>query len=156
MIVEREHMAQYSALQIAKWFTAWANSNDADLTNMKLQKLLYYAQGRYLAETEKPLFDDEIEAWSHGPVVPSVYHAFKDNGPGDIPPAADFEFSSIDRDTTKFLQKIWNTYGGIATWKLRNMTHNEDPWAKRFADAEKNVVIPKDALRDWFTKTLKK
>jgi uncharacterized phage-associated protein len=146
-------MAQYSALEIAKWLTKWAAANEADMTNMKLQKLLYYAQGRYLAEYGKPLFEEEIEAWSHGPVVPSVYRAFKDNGSEEIPPSEDFEFSSIDRDTTKFLQKIWNTYGGIATWKLRKMTHNEDPWAKRFADAERNVVIPKDALREWFEKS---
>jgi uncharacterized phage-associated protein len=71
-------MAQYTALEVAKWFTKWADFNDADMTNMKLQKLLYYAQGQYLAEHEEPLFDEDIEAWSHGPVVPSVYRAFKE------------------------------------------------------------------------------
>ena len=143
-------MAQYTALEVAKWFTKWADFNDADMTNMKLQKLLYYAQGQYLAEHEEPLFDEDIEAWSHGPVVPSIYRAFKENGSGDIPAAPDFDLSSIDPDTTQFLQKIWNTYGGIAAWKLRDMTHGEDPWATRFAEAERNTVIPKDALQRWF------
>jgi uncharacterized phage-associated protein len=149
-------MAKYTAMDIAKWFTKWSDFNDADLTNMKLQKLLYYAQGHYLAFFEEPLFEDELEAWSHGPVVPSVYRAFKDNGSGDIPPTPDFDLSSVDPDTTKFLQKIWNTYGGIAAWKLRDMTHSEDPWVSHFVDDEKNIVIPKDSLKRWFKSTAKK
>ena len=149
-------MAKYTASDIAKWFTKWADFNDAELSNMKLQKLLYYAQGHYLADADEPLFDDEIEAWSHGPVVPSVYHEYKDFGSTEISPAPDFELSSIDRDTAKFLQKIWNTYGGLAAWKLRNMTHNEDPWSKHFEDNERNVVIPKDSLKRWFKSTAKK
>jgi uncharacterized phage-associated protein len=149
-------MAKYTAMDVANWFTQWADFNDADLSNMKLQKLLYYAQGHYLAFFGEPLFDEELEAWSHGPVVPSVYRAFKENGSGDIPPTPSFDLSSIDPHTTEFLQKIWNTYGGIAAWKLRDMTHSEDPWATRFAEAERGTVIPKDALQQWFIKTSKK
>ncbi|MFD2419431.1 Panacea domain-containing protein [Amycolatopsis pigmentata] len=66
--------AHYNASTVAKWFVAWAEADDeATLSNLKLQKLLYYAQGHYLALTGRPLFDDEIQAWSHGPVVPAVY-----------------------------------------------------------------------------------
>ena len=48
-----------------------------DLTNMKLNKLLYFAQGYYLKKYGRPLFDNAIEAWEHGPVVPEVYSAYK-------------------------------------------------------------------------------
>lgn len=143
-------MAKYSAMDIAKWFTKWSDFNDADLSNMKLQKLLYYAQGHYLAEYGEPLFDEEIEAWSHGPVVPVVYQSYKEFGPNDIPAADDFELSQIDPKTTEFLQKVWNTYGGFAAWKLRSMTHSEGPWNAHFVDDERNIVIPKDSLRHWF------
>lgn len=47
-----------------------------DLTNMKINKLLYFAQGHYLREYGEPLFDDGIEAWDHGPVIPAVYSAY--------------------------------------------------------------------------------
>jgi hypothetical protein len=60
---------KYPAMTIAKWFVAWAEAGDADadLSNLKLQKLLYYAQGHYLARTGTPLFPETIEA---GPTVP--------------------------------------------------------------------------------------
>ena len=67
-------MANHTARQITEWFLAWGEHNDAPLSNLKLQKLLYYAQGHYLGDHAKPLFEDEIEAWVHGPVVRSIYH----------------------------------------------------------------------------------
>ena len=51
-----------------------------DLTNLKLQKLLYFAYGMHLAVYEEPLFESEIQAWRLGPVIPDVYNEFKDRG----------------------------------------------------------------------------
>lgn len=72
----------HTALEVANWFLNYNDekmySDGADyISNLKLQKLLYYAQGTFLAITNSPLFGDAIEAWMHGPVVPSVYHAYK-------------------------------------------------------------------------------
>lgn len=64
----------YVATTTAKWFVDWANAEDAELSNLKLQKLQYYAQGHHLAVYGQPLFADKIQAWSYGPVVPEVYH----------------------------------------------------------------------------------
>ena len=62
-----------------------ANNEQGDMmTNLRLQKLLYFAQGWHLARYGKPLFDDDIEAWQYGPVVPSVYNAYKQYGRGGI------------------------------------------------------------------------
>ena len=75
-----EHMTPgppYPALTIAKWFIAWAEAEEEELSNLKLQKLLYYAQGHHLAERHAPVFTEPIQAWSHGPVVPPVYHEYK-------------------------------------------------------------------------------
>ncbi|MEB4208743.1 Panacea domain-containing protein [Mycobacterium sp. 94-17] len=142
----------YSATTIAKWFVDWANSDDAELSNLKLQKLLYYAQGHYLAANDRPLFRDDIQAWSHGPVVPDVYHAFKGFGAGPIslPDDDPFEWDDVDSATSQFLAKVWNTYGSVAAWKLRNMTHAEAPWMEHFAQAERHVVIPKEEIRAYF------
>ena len=49
-----------------------------DLTNMKLNKLLYFSQGHYLKKYGRPLFNNVIEAWGHGPVVPEVYSTYKE------------------------------------------------------------------------------
>jgi uncharacterized phage-associated protein len=59
--------APYDALTIAKWFIAWAEAEEEELSNLKLHKLLYYAQGHYVTDSGAPLFKDDIQAWPHGP-----------------------------------------------------------------------------------------
>lgn len=54
------------------------------VTNLKLQKILYYVQGYFLAKFDRPLFPDEIQAWKFGPVVPSVYYEFSSYGPDTL------------------------------------------------------------------------
>lgn len=143
----------YNASTIAKWFIAWAEADEADLSNLKLQKLLYYAQGHALALFGRSLFKDEIQAWSHGPVVPSVYHTWKDFGSQDLrlPDTDHFTWRDVDPETTELLGKVWNTYGGFGGWKLRNMTHEESPWLKNWrGEDHRNVVICEDELREFF------
>jgi uncharacterized phage-associated protein len=148
----------YSATTIAKWFVDWANTDDAELSNLKLQKLLYYAQGHHLAVHGRPLFHEDIQAWSHGPVVPDVYHYFKGFGSGPISLTDEdpFEWDDVDPATSQFLAKVWNTYGGTAAWKLRNMTHAEPPWMDHFAQGERYTVIPEDEIRAYFESRTKK
>jgi uncharacterized phage-associated protein len=79
---------------IANFFIqASARQEENDMTNLKLNKLLYYAQGVFLARAGRPLFADDIEAWSFGPVVPAVYQRYKICGKNPI--AAD-EASGVD------------------------------------------------------------
>lgn len=143
----------YSASTIADWFVAWADTEEpTDLTNLKLQKVLYYAQGHYLANQGQPLFSEDIQAWSHGPVVPGVYHRFKRFGsaPLQLDETSSFKWDDVDHATTQFLIRIWNTYGALAAWRLRNMTHDERPWLETFKPKVSNLVIPHDALRSFF------
>lgn len=142
----------YPALTIAKWFVAWAEAEDADLSNLKLQKLLYYAQGHHLGAHGTPLFEDPVQAWAHGPVVPNVYHPFKEFGSGDVhlSDSDPFEWTDVDEDTTDLLIRTWNTYGGYAAWRLRNLTHRERPWANVFDFNERSTVISQDSMRSHF------
>lgn len=87
----------YSALDIAKWFLNYNlflrnvdNEDTDDISNLKLQKLLYYAQGCYLAMYDAPLFKEDIVAWAHGPVVREVYDEYKAYGSGGITPPDDY------------------------------------------------------------------
>src|SRR6478735_8493369 len=108
----------YRALDVARWFVAWAAEEDADLSNLKLQKLLYYAQGWHLALRGEPLFREDLQAWSHGPVVPSVYRAFRDFGSGDILlDQPEFDWDDYDPTTSELLVRVWNTYGGFGAWQ---------------------------------------
>src|ERR1700740_211534 len=68
-----------SALDVARYFLAIVDEDAGDnMTHLKLQKLLYYAQGFYLAmHAGGSFFAEPIEAWDHVPVVPQIYQAFK-------------------------------------------------------------------------------
>jgi len=119
------------ALDIAYELIRMASREDEPdfLTHMRLQKLLYYVQGWHLAMHEKPIFNDEIEAWAHGPVVRSVYDQFKhfDNKPIILDEATSPK-SKIGRGESDFVASVWEAYKGYSAWSLRQMTHNESPW----------------------------
>lgn len=146
-------MADYQAREIAEWFLAWAEDIEADISNLKLQKLLYYAQGQHLAVYGTPLFDEEIQAWAHGPVVPSVYHAFKDYGRGPIDPSCEIS-PEFDWDRFKTVEQllldIWDRYGSLAAWTLREKTHREPPWREAFDHGVRHTEIPRANIQAYF------
>lgn len=143
--------APYAARTIANWFLAWAEGFDeAPVSNLKLQKLLYYAQGVYLARYHAPLIREPIEAWSHGPVVSSVYHHFKSAGAGALEADDEFKWSEVDDKTSELLASVWNTFGGYSAWKLREMTHRESPWVEAFDADLRSNVIPNPNIERFF------
>jgi uncharacterized phage-associated protein len=119
-----------SCHDVARDFLAQCDEDAGDLiSNLKLQKLVYYAQGFGLALLERSLFPERIEAWQHGPVVPDLYHAYKGHGAGPIPVPQDLDFARYSEEERELLDEIANVYGQFSAWKLRNMTHEESPWA---------------------------
>ena len=134
----------YSASDVALWFL----SNNQNITNLKLQKLLYYAQGTFLAMTDSPLFQDDILKWRHGPVVPSVYEQYRSFGDRKIsnttqPP----QIADID---IFLLNKVCELFGGHSAWQLSEMTHNERPWMV----TETNETIENSIIKDYFKKNI--
>ena len=74
----------YRALDIAKYIINHEHEEGREISNLRLQKLLYFIQAKFIVETGKPCFSDPIEAWDFGPVVTSVYHEYKLFGSFDI------------------------------------------------------------------------
>lgn len=142
----------YIAETIAKWFLA-RNKYDVDMghgdeliSNLKLQKLLYYAQGCVLAITGNILFNDDIEAWEHGPVVPTIYHLYKTFGRSGIEFDEDFDRDIIDTRINNILEEVYTEFGQYSAWKLRNMTHEETPWQ----ETSKNEIISTESIKKYF------
>ncbi len=115
---------------IADYFIFKANSSDKnDLTNKKLQKLLYYAQAWSLVLDDKKLFREDIEAWIHGPAIPSIYRKFKSFGFGTIEKTVlEKDLSTLTKNEKSLLDSIWKIYGQYDAQYLEALTHNEDPW----------------------------
>lgn len=133
--------------QVAEYFLGLSEPEYGDIiSNLKLQKLIYYAQGFHIAIYNKPLFDEPIIKWEHGPVIESLYHKYKKYGSGAIP-VPDYVDSSMFSDEQKdLLKEIFEIYGQFSAWKLRCMTHEEPPWKQ----APLNGTIDPTIMKAYF------
>jgi uncharacterized phage-associated protein len=116
-----------TAIDIANWFLASIDREVGDpITPLKLQKLVYYAQAWALALLERPLFEEDLEAWTHGPVVPSLFEQFKDNGLEALPYPD--EVPLFDSEVEILLEEILDVYGHLPVRQLEKLIQNEAPW----------------------------
>jgi uncharacterized phage-associated protein len=167
----------YDAIAIANYFLDLAKERGQSLTPMKVQKLVYFAHGWHLAIKGTPLIDEQVEAWSYGPVIRSLYREFREYGDraitekgflfkartktdgtvsyqvvrpdiADDPKAAPF--------TKQLLDKIWRVYGPHTAIQLANMTHEPGtPWrlvqeAYTGTPLPKGTDIPAESIRSYF------
>ncbi len=123
-----------------------SNQPQNDITNMKIQKLLYYAQGTHLALHNERLFAQDIEKWQYGPVVPEVYHTLKQYGSNVIQLPHVVSFDHLSEPQLKTLQMVYEFFGQFSAIKLMNLTHDEAPWNS----VEMNEIIPTEIITDFF------
>lgn len=137
--------------KVADYFLAKADDSVGDgISNLKLQKLVYYAQGYHLALHGTPLFPERIEAWEHGPVVPALYHQYRHWGSGHIPAPSGFDPDGYDPAAAELLDEVYDVFGQYSAWKLRNMTHEDRPWINAYQSGDRSRVITHAALREYF------
>ena len=121
------------------------NPDNNDMTNMKLQKLLYYVQGTYLAFYGKKLFEQPIVKWQYGPVVPDVYHQYKEYG-NQIISVNEVDMNLLNENQLRVLNMVYDFFGQFSAIKLMNLTHNEAPWNS----VEMGQEIPTNLIADYF------
>jgi len=142
----------YAANDIAKHILELSNPEVGDMiSNLKLQKLLYYVQGFHLAMYDQPLFNEDIYAWQYGPVVPEVYHEYKALGPGAIPVPENIAVQ-VEPKLIELMKEVYDVYGQFSALKLMEMTHNEAPWQK----TPINGIISHELMRAYFKPLLVK
>lgn len=141
----------YKALDIAKKLIFKAQNDEPNggerLTNLKLQKLLYYQQGFHLAFFGTPLFGDTVEAWMYGPVVPSVYNEYSSYGSSTLP-EVDSVIALTDEEEELF-NEVYDSYRDFSAIGLMNRTHKEKPWAS-VSPHDRGTVIPQESMKDFF------
>jgi uncharacterized phage-associated protein len=131
----------YNVLQIANKIIASTDSEHGELiSNLKLQKLLYYLQGFHIAVYEEPLFEENIEAWQYGPVVREIYVHFKENGSNSIAPKEGDIIAKLKEDEEELFNEVLLEYGQFSAIKLMNMTHDELPWIKTFNENPQGII----------------
>ncbi|PBJ02107.1 Panacea domain-containing protein [Pseudomonas sp. ACN5] len=142
-----------SCIDVAEYFLI-LEGEDGEISNLKLQKLVYYAQGFSLALMGRPLFQERIEAWMHGPVVPDLYHRFSKYGSNSIPPSNKFDPSIFSRDQLRLIEEVFDVYGQYSAWKLRQLTHEEAPWCDNYKEGAFSREIPQDEMERYFSENL--
>lgn len=125
--MEKIDSYNYMATGIANWFLSHIERDAGDsITHLKLQKLLYYAQAWCIVLSGKSLFEDDFEAWSHGPVLPSIYHEYKHFG-FEALPSCDC-VSNVQEAVENILDEVQRVYGEKSARYLEELTHHEAPW----------------------------
>lgn len=154
-------IAHISHDDVADFFLAFANESGELLTNLKLQKLVFYAQAWHLANYGRPLFDEEFQAWVHGPVLPLLYAKYKENGYRPI--LRDVKIEDVEKKFTEevvsYLNDVAQAYMRYNAYELELMTHNEDPWREARGDLEPDarceVVISKESMARFYGEKVK-
>ena len=157
---ERQHRAAAAAIPLdrplttsmvaAAYLCTIRDEDDDAFTHMKLQKILYYAQGIAAAVFGALMFRDPILAWEHGPVVRKVYDAYTTHGKNVIPRPLDFDPTAVDARARVILERVYADKGRFTAGALRAMTHSERPWAT----TPQNDEIPIAVIREFFVEQL--
>lgn len=151
-------MEKLTIFDVANYFLKIVDRDTGSaITPLKLQKILYYAQGYYLAMYDKPLFEEDFQAWAHGPANEEIYDKYKQYGFDSIP--APTENILIKDDTIlDFLNDVWQTFGIYDGKFLEEQTHKEEPWInarKGYAPGEIcKKIITKDSMKSFFKKVI--
>lgn len=118
-----------TAVNLAQNIIFYAGTKQCKMTNLKLQKTLYYAQGYFAAEYDTPLFEDHIVNWAYGPVVPAVYYQYCSYGASVIvPEEVKTVFEELTAAQTKMVSKVIDACLSLTAGELVERTHLEAPW----------------------------
>ncbi len=143
----------YKSLDIAKTLILMAQEDGGRggerLTNLKLQKLLYYAQGYHLAALGTLLFEDAIEAWMYGPVVPTCYEHYQKYGSKSLPMLQGRSYGRLDEIDDRIVRQVYNSLVAYSAIGLMQMTHTESPWLDTNPKGH-GIVISTTKMNDYF------
>ena len=155
---EKEEKARYTPQHIANFFL---NKRNHDIDNLKLNKLVFISYGWGLAYNME-LFDEPIQAWEFGPVIPSIYHEFKKYGPKKITSKSIiFDFLNNknikpivkDRDVEGLLNSVYRGYGHFSSIDLVNITHKKgSPWEQTYQEDNYNLPITRNSIKEYYSK----
>lgn len=143
------------AEEVAKYILSLADyKKGQEISNLALQKLLYYCQGYFLAYTGNRLFEEDIEAWQYGPVVPKIYNLYKKFKDKFLPnnKLTAEEKARFEKEQKIIIELVVKKYSKYSAIGLIHKTHNESPWQ----NTKLNTVITDENLQIFFKANIEK
>ena len=139
----------YAAEDVAKAIINYSIDNEFPISNLKLQKILYYVQAAFLTEKNRPAFNEDIVSWRYGPVVEEVYRKYKYNSDRPILEKEDMDESIFSKNDLEIIQKVTECKNKYSVFELVRLTHNEDPWK----NTPINSTIHKKLIKSYFSES---
>lgn len=137
----------FQARDIARYVINRCLSQDIEITNLKLQHLLYFVQGEYSRITGKRLFEDNFYAWHIGVIVPAIYHS---NTVFASTPLSEQPFMFMDHETANIIDSILQEYAHYDTWTLVEKAKEQDPWKYNYEIFGYESIISYKCIYDYF------
>lgn len=122
---------------------------DKGITNLRLQKLLYFTQCNFIIEKDSRCFIERIVAWPYGPVVIEAYDEFKLYGPLKITNTYGYDYGKIYDEDKKYIISVINNFKNMNDFELVDLTHNQDPWINARKKGINTEITVKD-IKDFF------
>lgn len=153
----------YNALDVSQYVIKYSNDQDYGISNLKLQKILYFIQAYFLIRKNEPCFANKIEAWDIGPVIPDVYDKYRQYPSGDIPTEDYFstdedniwnskrvKYQDVIADNDKqIINKVVDKFADNSAIGLTVLTQKQTPWINAYNQKYSNEITI-DALRLYF------
>ncbi len=139
----------YSAIDVARYIILRCNQRGRTISNLKLQKILYFVQAEFLVSQDAPCFRENIEAWDFGPVIPDVYHRYKVYGSASIPTVRDDNYCPFGKDDKVLADEIIDECSKYAASTLVEITHRQSPWKTAY-HLYSGAVISNDSIKAFF------
>lgn len=140
----------YSAHDIAITVINWCNYYGIDITNLKLQKLLYFLQGEYTKAKHSRLIKEDFFAWQLGPVIPSVYSEYAMYSSSAIPSTKNENSISFTKEQAIIIDAALRKYARMSTWGLVELSHRQDPWKYNYQIFGDKAIIPFESIERYF------
>lgn len=138
--------ARYEAVSLAKKIVSLANNNDLYITNLQLQKVLYYVQGTFMNKFKEKAFAEDMECWPYGPVVKKVWSTFNVFGRNPIRNcSSNLQLLQCEENIIiDILLKKLN----MNVWDLVDQTHEEIPWKR--ANESHSIYLKDEDMKEFF------
>lgn len=137
----------HSSIEIADYILYLSGLERKPITPMQLLKLAYISHGWMLGLYGRPLTWETAEAWEYGPVLPSIYRAYKRYGGGNIDKIQPVAPVGFDEQESSILDQVWKAYSHYNGVQLSALTHKRDtPWDIARRESGPGSAIPNDLI----------
>ena len=142
----------YKALEVSRYVIRYCDSKNSNVSNLKLQKILYFIQAEFLVDTGERCFPERIEAWDFGPVVPEVYRRYKIYGGSYIPVPKNDDYFTFSKEDKKRIEHIVDECIPYSAAQLVEITHHQTPWIEAYHQERigENEISP-ESIQRFFT-----